>query len=65
MIIIQPVVLAVYQKKTYALCQLYRRQAVIQGNSNGKHAIRAVRKNIFRTGSGTKMLETMFGINEQ
>ena len=27
------------------------------------NAIRAVRKNIFRTESGTRMLETMYGIN--
>ena len=33
-------------------------------DNESPHAIRAVRKNIFRTGSGTKMLETMFGINE-
>ena len=58
---------------TYHVCEDLDYQILIEADflvnlyedNESPHAIRAVRKNIFRTGSGTKMLETMFGINEQ
>ena len=58
---------------TYNVCEDLDYQILIEADfivnlyedNESPHAIRAVRKNIFRTGSGTKMLETMFGINEQ
>ena len=57
---------------TYHVCEDLDYQILIEADfivnlyedNESPHAIRAVRKNIFRTGSGTKMLETMFGINE-
>ena len=57
---------------TYNVCEDLDYQILIEADflvnlyedNESPHAIRAVRKNIFRTGSGTKMLETMFGINE-
>ena len=57
---------------TYHVCEELDYQILIEADflvnlyedNESPHAIRAVRKNIFRTGSGTKMLETMFGINE-
>ena len=57
---------------TYHVCEDLDYQILIEADfivnlyedHESPHAIRAVRKNIFRTGSGTKMLETMFGINE-
>ena len=57
---------------TYHVCEDLDYQIIIEADfivnlyedNESPHAIRAVRKNIFRTGSGTKMLETMFGINE-
>lgn len=57
---------------TYHVCEDLDYQILIEADfivnlyedNKSPHAIRAVRKNIFRTGSGTKMLETMFGINE-
>ena len=57
---------------TYPVCEDLDYQILIEADfivnlyedNESPHAIRAVRKNIFRTGSGTKMLETMFGINE-
>ena len=57
---------------TYDVCEDLDYQILIEADfivnlyedNESPHAIRAVRKNIFRTGSGTKMLETMFGINE-
>ena len=56
---------------TYHVCEDLDYQILIEADfivnlyedNESPHAIRAVRKNIFRTGSGTKMLETMFGIN--
>lgn len=58
---------------TYHVCEDLDYQILIEADfivnlyedNESPHAIRAVRKNIFRTGSGTKMLETMFGINEK
>ena len=58
---------------TYHVCEDLDYQILIEADflvnlyedNESPHAIRAVRKNIFRTGSGTKMLETIFGINEQ
>ena len=58
---------------TYHVCEELDYQILIEADflvnlyedNESPHAIRAVRKNIFRTGSGTKMLETMFGINEK
>ena len=58
---------------TYNVCEDLDYQILIEADflvnlyedNESPHAIRAVRKNIFRTGSGTKMLETMFGINEK
>ena len=57
---------------TYHVCEDLDYQILIEADfivnlyedNESPHAIRAVRKNIFRTGSGTKMLETIFGINE-
>ena len=57
---------------TYHVCEDLDYQILIEADflvnlyedNESPHAIRAVRKNIFRTGSGTRMLETMFGINE-
>ena len=57
---------------TYHVCEDLDYQILIEADfivnlyedNESPNAIRAVRKNIFRTGSGTKMLETMFGINE-
>ena len=57
---------------TYHVCEDLDYQILIEADfivnlyedNESPHAIRDVRKNIFRTGSGTKMLETMFGINE-
>lgn len=57
---------------TYHVCEDLDYQILIEADfivnlyedNESPHAIRAVRKNIFHTGSGTKMLETMFGINE-
>ena len=57
---------------TYHVCEDLDYQILIEADfivnlyedNESPHTIRAVRKNIFRTGSGTKMLETMFGINE-
>ena len=57
---------------TYHVCEDLDYQILIEADfivnlyedKESPHAIRAVRNNIFRTGSGTKMLETMFGINE-
>lgn len=58
---------------TYHVCEDLDYQILIEADfivnlyedNESPHAIRDVRKNIFRTGSGTKMLETMFGINEK
>ena len=57
---------------TYHVCEDLDYQILIEADfivnlyedNESPHAIRAVHKNIFRTGSGTRMLETMFGINE-
>ena len=57
---------------TYHVCEDLDYQILIEADflvnlyvvNESPHAIRAVLKNIFRTGSGTKMLETMFVINE-
>ena len=57
---------------TYHVCEDWDYQILIEADflvnlyedEESPHAIRAVRKNIFRTGSGTRMLETMYGRDE-
>ena len=56
---------------TYHVCEDLDYQILIESDflvnlfedEESPNAIRAVRKNIFRTESGTRMLETMYGIN--
>ena len=56
---------------TYHVCEDLDYQILIEADflvnlfedEESPNAIRAVRKNIFRTESGTRMLETMYGIN--
>ena len=56
---------------TYHVCEDLDYQILIEADflvnlfedEESPNAIRAVHKNIFRTESGTKMLETMYGIN--
>lgn len=56
---------------TYHVCEDLDYQILIEADflvnlfedEESPNAIRAVNKNIFRTESGTKMLETMYGIN--
>ena len=56
---------------TYLVCEDLDYQILIESDflvnlfedEESPNAIRAVRKNIFRTESGTRMLETMYGIN--
>ena len=58
---------------TYHVCEDLDYQILIEADfivnlyedNESPHAICAVRENIFPTGSGTKMLETMFGVNEE
>ena len=57
---------------TYHVCEEIDYQILIEADflvnlyedNESMNAMRAVHKNIFRTESGTRMLETMFGINE-
>ena len=57
---------------TYHVCEDLDYQILIEADflvnlfedNESMNAIRAVRRNIFRTESGTKMIETMFGITE-
>ena len=57
---------------TYHLCDDMEYQILIEADflvnlyedNESPKAIEAVRRNIFRTKSGTRMIETMFGINE-
>ena len=57
---------------TYHVCEDFDYQILIEADflvnmfedDKSMNAIRAVRRNIFRTESGTRMLETMFEINE-
>lgn len=57
---------------TYHLCDDMDYQILIEADflvnlyedNESPKAIEAVRRNIFRTKSGTRMIETMFGINE-
>ena len=57
---------------TYHVCKEIDYQILIEADflvnlyedNESMNAMRAVHRNIFRTESGTRMLETMFGINE-
>ena len=57
---------------TYHVCEEIDYQILIEADflvnlyedNESMNAMRAVHRNIFRTESGTRMLETMFGINE-
>ena len=57
---------------TYHVCEEIDYQILIEADflvnlyedNESMNAMRAVHKNIFRTDSGTRLLETMFGINE-
>ena len=57
---------------TYHVCEDMDYQILIEADflvnlyedNESMNAMRAVHRNIFRTESGTRMLETMFGINE-
>ena len=57
---------------TYHVCENLDYQILIEADflvnlfedNESMNAIRAVRRNIFRTESGTRLLETMFGITE-